>query len=235
MLAQSGFLLKQAMPMLAQMATAARHYQAIYDVGNSTNIKWHEGGVTTQQKEDMLEQKGCVLWFTGLSGSGKSTVACTLEHALLERGRLTALLDGDNVRHGLNKNLGFSAGDREENIRRIGEVGKLFSDNGVITLIAFISPYKKDRDAARALLPPGKFIEVFMKVPISICEQRDPKGLYKKAREGKIKGFTGIDDPYEEPEAAELVLEAVDANGQMVAPQVSAAKILEYLRAKRII
>lgn len=235
MLAQSASLLKQAMPMLAQVATATRHYQAIYDVGNSTNIKWHEGGVTTQQKEDMLEQKGCVLWFTGLSGSGKSTVACTLEHALLERGRLTALLDGDNVRHGLNKNLGFSAGDREENIRRIGEVGKLFADNGVITLIAFISPYKKDRDAARALLPPGKFIEVFMKVPISICEQRDPKGLYKKAREGKIKGFTGIDDPYEEPEAAELVLEAVDKAGQMVAPQVSAAKILEYLHAKRII
>eukprot|EP00882_Tetradesmus_deserticola_P005239 GHRQ01005516.1.p1 GENE.GHRQ01005516.1~~GHRQ01005516.1.p1 ORF type:complete len:267 (+),score=106.73 GHRQ01005516.1:96-803(+) len=235
MLAQSSSLLKQAMPMLAQMATAARHYQPHYDVGNSTNIKWHEGGVSTQQKEDMLEQKGCVLWFTGLSGSGKSTVACTLEHALLERGRLTALLDGDNVRHGLNKNLGFSAGDREENIRRIGEVGKLFSDNGVITLIAFISPYKKDRDAARALLPPGKFIEVFMKVPISICEQRDPKGLYKKAREGKIKGFTGIDDPYEEPENAELVLEAVDKSGQMVAPQVSAAKILEYLRAQRII
>jgi adenylylsulfate kinase len=117
-------------------------YHAIYDVGNSTNIKWHEGGVTPEQKEDLLGQKGCVLWFTGLSGSGKSTVACTLEHALLERGRATALLDGDNIRHGLNKNLGFSAQDREENIRRIGEVGKLFSDQGIITLVSFISPYR---------------------------------------------------------------------------------------------
>ncbi|KAF8059728.1 APK2 [Scenedesmus sp. PABB004] len=237
MLAASGAsLLRAAMPFALQASAASsRAYQAHYDVGSSTNIKWHEGGVSTEQKEQLLEQKGCVLWFTGLSGSGKSTVACTLEHALLERGRLTALLDGDNVRHGLNKNLGFTSEDREENIRRIGEVGKLFADQGVITLVSFISPYKKDREAARALLPPGKFVEVYMKVPIAICEERDPKGLYKKARAGKIKGFTGIDDPYEEPPNAELVLEAVDQSGKMVTPQVSAAKILEYLRAKQII
>lgn len=145
MLASAGAVFRAGLPMgaLAQAgAAAAAHYHAIYDVGNSTNIKWHEGGVTSEQKEELLEQKGCVLWFTGLSGSGKSTVACTLEHALLERGRLTALLDGDNIRHGLNKNLGFSAEDREENIRRIGEVGKLFADQGLITLVSFISPYR---------------------------------------------------------------------------------------------
>eukprot|EP00879_Flechtneria_rotunda_P025669 GHRR01027303.1.p1 GENE.GHRR01027303.1~~GHRR01027303.1.p1 ORF type:complete len:146 (+),score=25.66 GHRR01027303.1:59-496(+) len=145
MLASNAGALLRAMTVprtMAQFAGACAQHHAIYDVGNSTNIKWHEGGVSTEQKEDMLGQKGCVLWFTGLSGSGKSTVACTLEHALLERGKLTALLDGDNVRHGLNKNLGFSTEDREENIRRIGEVGKLFAENGVITVVSFISPYR---------------------------------------------------------------------------------------------
>ncbi|KIY94021.1 adenylylsulfate kinase [Monoraphidium neglectum] len=158
----------------------------------STDITWHEGGVAREQKEALLGQRGCVLWFTGLSGSGKSTVAATLEHALHKLGRATALLDGDNVRHGLNRDLGFSAADREENIRRIGEVARLFAESGVIVLVSFISPYRQDRDRARALLPPGRFIEVFMDTPLEVCEQRDPKGLYKKARAGQIKGFTGL-------------------------------------------
>lgn len=203
-----------------------------YDVGASTNIKWHEGGVSLNRKERLLNQRGTVLWFTGLSGSGKSTVACTLEHALVARGHATALLDGDNVRHGLNKNLGFTPADREENIRRIGEVGKLFADAGVLALISFISPYRADRDRARALLPAGKFVEVYMRVPIEVCETRDPKGLYKKARAGLIKGFTGIDDPYEEPEGAEIVLDAVDSStGKMVGPEAQARAILSYLEA----
>lgn len=200
-----------------------------YDIGSSTNIKWHEGGVPRESKETLLNQKGCVLWFTGLSGSGKSTVACTLEHALREHGKFTVLLDGDNIRHGLNSNLGFSAEDREENIRRIGEVSKLFADNGILTLVSFISPYRKDRDRVRERCGNGEFVEVFMKIPIEVCEERDPKGLYKAARAGKIKGFTGIDDPYEEPLNPELTLEVKDAEGNMRSPQDMAAQILSYL------
>lgn len=165
----------------------------------------------------------------GLSGSGKSTVACTLEHALAARGKLTILLDGDNVRHGLNSNLGFSKDDREENIRRIGEVSKLFAESGVLTLTSFISPYREDRARVRARLAQGDFIEVFMRIPIEICEERDPKGLYKAARAGKIKQFTGIDDPYEEPEAAEIVLDAKDASGNMASAEEMAGKIIDYL------
>lgn len=152
--------------MVTQLSdvTHCRDMSTAYDVGNSTNIKWHETAVSTEDKERLLNQKGCVLWFTGLSGSGKSTVACTLEYALAERGHATALLDGDNIRHGLNKNLGFSAEDRQENIRRIGEVSKLFADAGIITLVSFISPYRKDRDSVRARLPPGRFVEIYMKV-----------------------------------------------------------------------
>ncbi len=145
-----------------------------YDVGRSSNIKWHEGAVPQADKEKLLGQKGTVLWFTGLSGSGKSTVACTLEHALAARGKATALLDGDNIRHGLNKNLGFSAEDRAENIRRIGEVSKLFADAGIITLVSFISPYKRDRDSVRARLEAGRFVEVYMKVSI-ITSCLDPR------------------------------------------------------------
>ena len=173
----------------------------------ATNITWHEGHVTREEREKLLKQKGCLIWFTGLSGSGKSSIAYTVEHALAEEGRLCYVLDGDNIRHGLNKNLGFSAVDREENIRRIGEVGKLFVDTGVIAMTAFISPYRADRDAARALLKEGEFVEVFMDVPIDICEQRDPKGLYEKALRGEIKNFTGISSPYEEPQRPELVVE----------------------------
>eukprot|EP00197_Chlamydomonas_leiostraca_P012212 CAMPEP_0202868030 /NCGR_PEP_ID=MMETSP1391-20130828/10009_1 /ASSEMBLY_ACC=CAM_ASM_000867 /TAXON_ID=1034604 /ORGANISM="Chlamydomonas leiostraca, Strain SAG 11-49" /LENGTH=241 /DNA_ID=CAMNT_0049548129 /DNA_START=11 /DNA_END=736 /DNA_ORIENTATION=+ len=232
--------LPRLVPALQRAAPAwqllqAREMSTAYDVGKSTNIKWHEGAVPTETKEALMDQRGCVLWFTGLSGSGKSTVACTLEHALAERGKVTALLDGDNIRHGLNKNLGFSADDRQENIRRIGEVSKLFHDAGLITLVSFISPYRRDRDAVRARLPPGRFIEVFMKVPIDVCEQRDPKGLYKKARAGKLKGFTGIDDPYEEPLNAEVVLEAYDPSGKQYKPELLAEKLLEYLESKKLL
>ncbi|GFR48858.1 hypothetical protein Agub_g10812 [Astrephomene gubernaculifera] len=210
----------------------SRSLSTAYDVGSSTNIKWHEGAVPTETKEATMKQRGCVVWFTGLSGSGKSTVACTLEHALADSGKVTALLDGDNVRHGLNSNLGFTAADREENIRRIGEVSKLFADTGIITLVSFISPYRRDRDRVRERVGQGRFIEVFMKVPISICEERDPKGLYKKARAGKLKGFTGIDDPYEEPTNAEVVLEAETPEGKRISPEEQAGKLLDYLRSK---
>ncbi|MCP4592670.1 MAG: adenylyl-sulfate kinase [bacterium] len=196
----------------------------------ATNITWHEGHVERGEREKLLEQKGCLIWFTGLSGSGKSTIAFTVEHALVQRGHLAYVLDGDNVRHGLNKNLGFSAADREENIRRIGEVGKLFVDTGVITLTAFISPYKADRDNNRALLQPGEFVEVLMDTPLDVCEERDPKGLYKKARAGEIKGFTGIDDPYEAPENPELAI-----NTAKLSPQEASAVIIEYLEKKGLV
>jgi len=175
----------------------------------ATNIVWHEGNVTPQERQELLGQKGATLWMTGLSASGKSTIAVALEQVLLQQGRAAYRLDGDNIRHGLNKNLGFSAEDRAENIRRIGEVAKLFNDASVLTITSFISPYIKDRDLVRKLheeagLP---FIEVYVKCPLDVAEQRDPKGLYKKARAGQLKGFTGIDDPYEEPTRAELVID----------------------------
>lgn len=178
----------------------------------ATNVTWHEHRVSSADRKKLKGQKSCVLWFTGLSGAGKSTVANTVDHKLAELGKHTYLLDGDNVRMGLNKNLGFSAEDRTENIRRIGEVAKLFSDAGLITLTAFISPYKADRDIARELLEEGEFIEVYVQASLATCEERDPKGLYKKARAGEIKGFTGIDAPYEAPDKAELVLDS-DAHG----------------------
>ncbi len=174
----------------------------------ATNVHWHDGEVSTEQRSQLLGQKGATLWFTGLSGSGKSTVMVALEHALYQQGRLVYRLDGDNIRLGINKNLGFSAEDRTENIRRIGEVAKLFVDTGVIVLSGFISPYRADRDTVRALHESNgmKFIEVFVDVPLDVAESRDPKGLYKKARAGEIKNFTGIDDPYEAPSAPEIVL-----------------------------
>jgi adenylylsulfate kinase len=198
----------------------------------ATNITWHEGHVNREERSGLLKQKGATLWFTGLSGSGKSTIAFTLEHALVQRGHLAYVLDGDNIRHGLNKNLGFSAADREENIRRIGEVAKLFADCGVVTMTSFISPYRKDRDLVRALHAEGKlpFIEVYLNTPIGTCEQRDPKGLYKKARAGQLKGFTGIDDPYEAPNQPELT---VDATG--VSPQDATIQLIQYLEKQGII
>ncbi len=174
----------------------------------ATNVTWHEGEVTRQERGQLLKQKGATIWFTGLSGSGKSTVAVALEKVLHSRGHLVYRLDGDNVRLGINKNLGFSAEDRAENIRRIGEIAKLFVDAGVIVLSSFVSPYRADRDVVRKLHVDGgmDFIEVYVEVPLAEAEKRDPKGLYKKARAGLIKNFTGIDDPYEAPDAPELVL-----------------------------
>ena len=164
------------------------------------NIIWHKQQVEKEDRARVLSQKPCVLWFTGLSGSGKSTIANAVELELFKRGRKTYLLDGDNVRHGLNKDLGFSEIDRIENIRRIGEVSKLFVDSGLIVLTAFISPFRSDRQIAKSLVKYDEFIEIFVDTPLEICESRDPKGLYKKAREGAIKNFTGISSPYEQPE-----------------------------------
>jgi adenylylsulfate kinase len=197
-----------------------------HDVIRATNITWHEGHVTRAERARVLGQKGATLWFTGLSGSGKSTIAFTLEHALVQQGRLAYVLDGDNIRHGLNKNLGFSAADREENIRRIGEVARLFADCGVLTMTSFISPYRKDRDLVRALHAEAQlpFVEVHVNTPIETCEQRDPKGLYKKARAGQLKNFTGVDDPYEAPLRPELTIDATSTS-----PQEAAVLLLDYL------
>ncbi len=198
----------------------------------ATNIHWHEGEVSRDERWKALKQKGCVLWFTGLSGSGKSTIACALESALVNLGHHCYRLDGDNIRFGLNKNLGFSAEDRAENIRRIGEVAKLFADAGIITLTSFISPYLRDRQTARETCEKGgmKFFEVYVETPLEVAEARDPKGLYKKARAGEIKGFTGIDDPYEEPKNAELVLPT-----HKLSIEESVAKTLDLLTARGII
>ena len=174
----------------------------------ATNGHWHEGEIQREHRHKLLKQQGATLWFTGLSGSGKSTVAVALEEALYLRGKLAYRLDGDNIRLGINKNLGFSAEDRKENIRRIGEVAKLFVDCGVIVLTSFISPYRSDRDIARQLHAASDmaFIEVHVDCALAEAEKRDPKGLYKKARAGEIKNFTGIDDPYEAPEKPEIHL-----------------------------
>lgn len=174
----------------------------------ATNVHWHEGNITREERWKALGCKGATLWFTGLSASGKSTIAVALEQVLVQMGQPAYRLDGDNIRMGLNKNLGFSAEDRAENIRRIGEVAKLFADSGALALTSFISPYRADRDLCRELHAKDGlgFVEVFVDTPIEVCEERDPKGLYKKARAGQIKGFTGIDDPYEAPHKPELVL-----------------------------
>lgn len=196
----------------------------------ATNVTWHDHAVKLEDREGILKQKGCLIWYTGLSASGKSTVANEVAYKLHNMGKLTYVLDGDNIRHGLNKNLGFSPEDREENIRRIGEVGKLFKDAGVIASTAFISPYRKDRDAAREMVGTDRFIEVYVKASIAICEQRDPKGLYKKAKDGIIPEFTGISAPYEEPLNPEITL---DADTQSIEEEVQV--VLDYLKEKGII
>lgn len=193
----------------------------------STNITWHEGHVTRSEREQLLGQRGATIWLTGLSGSGKSTIAVAAEKALVERGCLAYVLDGDNIRHGLNKNLGFSPDDRTENIRRIGEVAKLFTDAGVLVFTSFISPYRSDRDAVRSIMADGDFIEVYVAASLETCESRDVKGLYAKARAGEIPDFTGISAPYEAPERPELVL---DTNRQSVAESVGA--LVGYLERK---
>ena len=191
----------------------------------STNVTWHDTGITKNDREKQNEHKGVVIWLTGLSGCGKSTIASKLQEDLFQLGWQVYILDGDNIRHGLNGDLGFSPEDREENIRRIGEVAHLFADSGTIAITSFISPYRKDRDRARSLMKEGEFIEVFVKAPLSICEDRDPKGLYKKARDGVIKEFTGISAPYEEPENPEIILET-----DKLSVEESVAAITNYLK-----
>ncbi|HEX4873249.1 MAG TPA: adenylyl-sulfate kinase [Nevskiaceae bacterium] len=182
----------------------------------ATHVTWHEGEISRSDRYRLLGQKGATLWFTGFSGSGKSTVAVALETALARQGRLSYRLDGDNIRLGINKNLGFSAEDRKENIRRIGEIAKLYADTGVLALTSFISPYRSDRDEVRALHASAglEFIEIHVDCPLEEAEKRDPKGLYKKARAGQIKNFTGIDDPYEAPLQPELVLKTAEMSLQ---------------------
>lgn len=196
----------------------------------ATNITWHDHHVSREERARLKGHRSAVLWFTGLSASGKSTIANAVDYKLNRRGIHTYVLDGDNVRHGLNKNLGFSAEDRAENIRRIGEVSRLMTDAGLIALTAFISPYRADRDEVRGLLEPGEFIEIYVRASLDTCESRDPKGLYKKARAGEIKGFTGVDDPYEEPGHAELVLDS-DNNGI----EALADEVIAYLDRHDII
>ena len=193
----------------------------------ATNITWHAGHITRADRERVLGQRGATIWLTGLSGSGKSTIAVAAEKVLLQRGRAAYVLDGDNVRHGLNKNLGFSPEDRTENIRRIGEVAKLFTEAGVIAVTSFISPYRADRDAVREIMESGDFVEVLVDASVETCESRDVKGLYKKARAGEIPEFTGISAPYEAPEKAELVL---DTNTQSV--EESVGSLIGYLEEK---
>ncbi len=196
----------------------------------SKNIVWHHGKLNLQEREEKLGQKGAVVWFTGLSGSGKSTVAREVELALIENGINAYVLDGDNIRHGLNSNLGFSPEDRKENIRRIGEVAKLFSESNVVAITAFISPYRADRDLARKGVPAGQFFEILCDTPIEICEQRDTKGLYKKARAGEIPEFTGVSAPYEAPEKPELVLKTGEET-----LEESTRRVLNLLQEKGII
>lgn len=202
-------------------------------------VHWHEHAVTREEREARSGHKGCVVWFTGLSACGKSTVANLVDHKLHSLGKQSFVLDGDNIRHGLNAGpgmlrdkhgeefakrfgLGFSAQDREENIRRIGAVAKLFCDAGVVAITAFISPYRVDRDGVRTSLAPGDFVEIFVDAPLEVCERRDPKGLYKKARAGELKGFTGIDDPYEPPLKPEMRLDAGHKSAEQLADEVVA-------------
>jgi adenylylsulfate kinase len=220
------------------------------EMNNDVHVTWHEHQVSREKRETLNGHRGCVVWFTGLSGCGKSTVANEVDHQLYRLGVHTMVLDGDNIRHGLNASpallaefgseyaqrfgLGFSEQDRQENIRRIGTVAELFASAGLITLTAFVSPYRRDRDAVRKQVEgqgrTGDFIEVFVDAPIEVCEQRDPKGLYKKARAGEIKGFTGIDDPYEPPEDPQLVLASASFS-----PNELAEEVVQYLRQTKYI
>jgi len=200
------------------------------DEPKSTNIVWHQATVTRAEREERNGNRGVILWYTGLSGCGKSTIAIEVEKRLFELGRHTYLLDGDNVRFGLNKNLGFSPEDRTENIRRIGEVAKLFVDAGIMVATAFISPYRADRDQVRSLVGQGDMLEIFLRCDVSVCEQRDPKGLYKKARAGEITDFTGISAPYEEPLNPEIVIDS-----GVLSVDDCARTVVDYLSAHKYI
>ena len=193
----------------------------------SSNISWHKMSINKKTRSDLNSQSPCVVWFTGLSGSGKSTIANILEQKLHTIGKRTYLLDGDNVRHGLNKDLGFTDTDRVENIRRVAEVSKLMVDAGLITLVSFISPFKSERQMARNLLSSEEFFEIFVNTSLEECEKRDPKGLYKKARAGELKNFTGIDSSYEEPENPDLVLNTLSGNAEELTDQ-----IIKFLKDK---
>ncbi|MBN2866565.1 MAG: adenylyl-sulfate kinase [Thiotrichales bacterium] len=197
---------------------------------HNENIVWHDHHVTREERSNMKQQTPCILWFTGLSGSGKSTIANAVENLLFQRQKHTYLLDGDNVRHGLNKGLTFSEMDRIENIRRVGEVAKLFSDAGLIVITAFISPFESDRNMIREMSRAGEFIEVFIDAPLATCEQRDPKGLYKKARAGEIKDFTGISSPYEAPSTAEVHI--INDN---ISIEDAAQHVIDYLEQNNYI
>ncbi len=205
--------------------SATPTYGNLTNQGSSTNIAWHHASVDRAARAEQRGHRSTILWFTGLSGAGKSTLANAVNQALFERGLATYVLDGDNVRHGLCKDLGFSDADREENIRRIGEVAKLFLDAGVIVLTAFVSPFRADRDKARALVENGDFIEIFCSADLSVCEQRDTKGLYAKARAGEIKEFTGISSPYEAPERPELSVDTGASDLEACVNQVVRALI----------
>lgn len=194
---------------MSTKTSSSRLRKPVTETGGG-HIVWHEGQVPRPRREQLLGQRGVVVWFTGLSGSGKSTIAYAVEQTLADAGRLVYVLDGDNIRHGLNGNLGFSAADRAENIRRVGEVGRLFTDAGIITLSSFVSPYRADRDGVRQRFADGDFLEVFVNTPLDVCESRDPKGLYKKARAGQIPNFTGISDPYEPPENPDLEIRTTE-------------------------
>ncbi len=191
----------------------------------ANNIKWYMHHVTKDDRAKQKKQRPCILWFTGLSGSGKSTIASAVEQKLFESGHHTYLLDGDNVRHGLNQDLGFSDNDRVENIRRIGELSKLMVDAGLFVMTAFISPFKVDREVVRALVQSHEFIEIYMDTSLEECERRDPKGLYKKARKGEITNFTGIDSEYEVPNSPELTIDSLELSIQQCADQV-----IQYLK-----
>jgi adenylylsulfate kinase len=212
------------------MSAPTAPYGEVTTQGASTNIAWHHASVDRAARTEQRGHRSAILWFTGLSGSGKSTLANAVNQALFERGLACYVLDGDNIRHGLCKDLGFSDADREENIRRIGEVSKLFLDAGVVVLTAFVSPFKADRDRARALVEAGDFVEIHCAADLSICEERDTKGLYAKARAGEIKEFTGISSPYEAPEAPEL---KVDTGSQTL--EQSVEQVLAYLIAEGVI
>ncbi|WP_066308251.1 adenylyl-sulfate kinase [Bacillus sp. FJAT-29814] len=199
-------------------------------MGKATNITWHETSITKSDRRIQNGHGSCTLWFTGLSGSGKSTIANAVSHELYRLGINEYVLDGDNIRHGLNKDLGFSDDDRTENIRRIGEVAKLFIDSGKIVTTAFISPFRSDRDGVRALFEAGEFIEVYVSCPLEECERRDPKQLYAKARRGEIKDFTGIDSPYEAPEQPEITIQS-----DKVSVAEAVEQVLNYLRGQNFI